>query len=50
MKWLTAGPFRGEAWHRWFAWFPVCTGDCTVWLQFVERRYSGPWYDAEYRA
>jgi len=34
---------RKEAWHRWFAWYPVTVGEqgkhkIKVWLSFVERK------------
>jgi len=26
-----------SGWQTWFAWYPVCVGDQTVWLEKVER-------------
>lgn len=35
---------KAKTWHKIFAFLPVRVGpdDCR-WLEFVERRYTGPW-------
>lgn len=26
-------------WHRWFAWYPITSGNYLYWLCYMERRY-----------
>ena len=30
-------PMHQQEWHKWFAWYPVFTGDSYVWLDYVNR-------------
>jgi len=45
MKWNTKHRSYND-WEKWFAWYPVKTSNCTIWLEYVLRKQV----DYEYAA
>lgn len=38
-EWAREQKPHKHSWHRWFAWYPVPTGEGYAWLTTIERRY-----------
>jgi hypothetical protein len=43
MRWKPINHKDFTEWHRWFAWYPVATGEneegLVVWLEYVDRQF-----------
>lgn len=52
MRWKIKPPKRPDAWHSWFAWYPVKINGYWVWLERVLRwkRFMGIYTELEYKS